>query len=176
MTILPILAIALAAGTLLPAQAAEQALTVELSVQQVRPAPGAPGTPAGAERLRDAPRARPGDLLEYRAELRNGGTAAVRDVVATLPIPAGGTVYVPGSEQPRGALASTDGRHFEAQPLRRWVMRADGTREQQLVPAHEYRALRWTVAQLAPGQQASVRARVRVDAGTPGAFGVGAQR
>lgn len=159
-----VLAVALLASS--PARAgSEQPLAIDLSVHRVW------REITGADVLVATEQARPGDLLEYRAKYRNTGTAAARQVIATLPIPATGAVFVPGSAMPSGALASIDGRHFEALPLRRWVTLPDGTREQRLVPPQEYRAIRWNLGEVAAGQVVSVSARVRVE--TPEAMLVG---
>lgn len=116
----------------------------------------------GGENLIAAGHAQPGDLLEYRAHYRNAGPEPVRQVVATLPLPAGGMVYVPGSASPADAEASSDGRHFEPMPLQRWVVLPDGTREKRPVPPEEYRSLRWHLGDLPPHRTVTVSARVRV--------------
>ena len=144
------------------AQAADagRSLSVELAVFHVIPASG-----QAAERLEAVSRTQPGDILEYQARYRNdkaGASRPVRQVQALLPIPAVAAVYVPGSAWPAGAEASADGKRFEAMPLKRWVTRPDGSREQIDVPVTEYRALRWNLGDLAPGDVRMVRARVRV--------------
>jgi len=106
-------------------------------------------------------------VLSYQATYTNKTSKAVRQVVATLPIPDKGMVYEPGSAWPAGGLGSTDGHHFEPLPLKRWVVLPDGQREMQLVPAHEYRALRWDLGELAPGQSRQVTAHMRVDKAAP---------
>jgi uncharacterized repeat protein (TIGR01451 family) len=116
----------------------------------------------GKESLAATSRAQPGELLEYRAHYRNTGKAPARQVLASLPIPVGETVFVIGSAYPSGAEASTDGRHFEPIPLKRWVVQPDGRRELRPVPAAEYRSLRWRLGELAPGQAVTVGARVQV--------------
>ena len=153
----------LAAATLallFPALAAAEhgGLAVELAAHRVLPS----AKPGAAEQLEAALQARPGDLLEYRVRYSNGSREALNQVLATLPIPAAGAVYVPGSARPAGVLASTDGRHFESEPLRRWVVLPDGSRVEKLVPATEYRFLRWNLGNLAPSKAATVSARVRV--------------
>ena len=145
---------------LFPALAAAEhaGLAVELVAHRVLPS----AKPGAAEQLEAALQARPGDLLEYRVRYHNGSSEPLKQVLATLPIPAAGAVYVPGSAKPAGALASTDGRRFEPEPLRRWVVLPDGSRVQKLVPATEYRFLRWNLGDLAANQAAIVSARVRV--------------
>lgn len=132
-------------------------LAVELSAQRILPA----ATPGAAERRESAARAKPGELIEYRATYTNAGQSPARQVRATLPLPAAG-VYVADSASPAGVEASTDGRHFARPPLQRWVVKPDGRREQQAVPVAEYRFLRWPLGDLAPGQSLAVAARLRV--------------
>ncbi|MBD5804729.1 hypothetical protein AZOA_41740 [Azoarcus sp. Aa7] len=124
--------------------------------------------PDGRETATAAGQARPGELLEYRAHYGNAGQVATRQVTATLPLPAGGVVFIPGSAHPAGAEASTDGKHFETMPLQRWVVLPDGRRELRPVPAEEYRSLRWKLGDLAPRQAMTVSARVRVAAAAGG--------
>ncbi|MDQ7989682.1 MAG: hypothetical protein REI09_08620 [Candidatus Dactylopiibacterium sp.] len=130
---------------------------VELEVVAVQ----APG-PDGRERFGPAEKVSPGDLLEYRARYVNRGDATARDVEATLPIPAGGVVYVADSARPRSVLASTDGTLFEAMPLKRTVTLPDGRRQTELVPLAEYRYLRWKLGNLAAGGDVTVVSRVRL--------------
>lgn len=114
----------------------------------------------GKESLVESKTAKPGDVLEYRATYTNTGKKAVTNLAATLPVPQG-MEYVALSSQPSSALASVDGQNFSAVPLMR--RQADG--KEQPVPAAEYRALRWKVADLQPGKSFVVSARVRVAAG-----------
>jgi len=114
----------------------------------------------GKESLVESKTAKPGETLEYRATYTNTGKKAVTNLAATLPVPLG-MEYVALSSQPSNALASVDGQNFSAVPLMR--RQADG--KEQPVPAAEYRALRWKVADLQPGKSFVVSARVRVAAG-----------
>ena len=106
----------------------------------------------GRESLVAAESVRPGDVIEYVATYRNAGDHAVRALEATLPIPAN-TELLPGSIRPAGARASLDATTFAALPLKRG---------KELVPAREYRYLRWHVPRLDPRQAVSFSARVRV--------------
>lgn len=114
----------------------------------------------GKESLVESKTAKPGDVLEYRATYNNVSKKNVANLLATLPVPKG-MEYVALSSQPSSALASVDGQNFSAVPLMR--RQADG--KEQPVPAAEYRALRWKVADLQPGKSFVVSARVRVAAG-----------
>jgi uncharacterized repeat protein (TIGR01451 family) len=115
----------------------------------------------GRESFEPAAEARPGQVVEYRAAYRNPTVASMRDVQATLPIPPG-TEYVARTARPAPALASLDGRTFEAVPLMRRVKLANGQTVVREVPASEYRYLRWSLGAIAAGSTESVRARVRV--------------
>ncbi len=115
---------------------------------------------AGAERLVDAADARPGDVIEYVATYRNTGREPIRDLQATLPIPAE-TELIAGSAKPAAAQASLDGKAFAAVPLKRKVTQGTQVIEVE-APLREYRALRWRLAELAPGKSVAYSARVRV--------------
>jgi uncharacterized repeat protein (TIGR01451 family) len=112
---------------------------------------------AGVERLVDAADAKPGDVIEYVATYRNTGREPIRDLQATLPIPKE-TEWIAGSAKPAGAQASLDGKAFAAVPLKRKGPQA----VEVAVPVREYRALRWRLAELAPGKSVAYSARVRV--------------
>jgi len=114
----------------------------------------------GKESFAAADAARPGDMIEYAATYRNSGTAAVRNLEATLPIPAD-TEFIAGSAKPAGARASLDARAFADIPLVRKVVK-DGKAFDEPVPAREYRALRWYPGELAANQAITFTARVRV--------------
>jgi uncharacterized repeat protein (TIGR01451 family) len=109
-----------------------------------------------------AEKARPGDVIEYRAVYKNDGRTAVRDLYATLPVP-NGLEYLPKTAAPAVVLASTDGQSFAPVPLVRKTRTADGREEVREVPLSEYRALRWSVGTLAAKESRTVRARMRVN-------------
>jgi hypothetical protein len=85
----------------------------------------------------------------------------VKNLLATVPIPEG-LVFVADSAKPVGAHASSGGKNFEPIPLMREVAKADGTKEKQAVPLSEYRALRWSISELASGAGVTVTARAHV--------------
>jgi uncharacterized repeat protein (TIGR01451 family) len=118
----------------------------------------------GKETLSDAPETRPGDMLEYSAVYTNRSGKAVKDIVATLPIPQN-TAYEPNTAKPRGAQAST-GADYAAEPLLRKVRTTDGQEKSEPVPYAEYRSLRWRIATLEAGRAVTVVARVKVPAAT----------
>ncbi len=155
-----LLSAALAAGIFAPAFArAADPVDVTLEARRVVARPGA------HEALEPGDLARPGDVIEYRATYRNSGEAPVKRLAATLPIP-GGMSYLPRSAHPGRVLASVDGKAFAPVPLKRRVRMADGREVEREVPASEYRYLRWPLGALDARAQQTVRARVRVNAGT----------
>lgn len=105
--------------------------------------------------------ARPGDVIEYQVTYRNTGTTPAKQVHATLPVPPGGMAYLEGSAVPAEIQASADGEQFAPTPLKRNVMR-NGKLVSETVPPSEYRALRWRLGDLAPGQTVIVSARMRL--------------
>jgi uncharacterized repeat protein (TIGR01451 family) len=115
----------------------------------------------GRETLQPASAAKPGEVLEYRLQYHNAGKQTARQLEATLPIPAGTELLSTGA-LPSIAQASLDGKKFAPLPLRRAVKKPDGTTEMQLVPAAEYRAIRWQPQDLQAGKSLTYVARVRI--------------
>ena len=113
------------------------------------------------EVLTDAKTAKPGEVIEYQVTYTNKGKAAVRDVLATLPIPEG-TDFQRGTTKPGTAKASLGSGRFDAIPLKRKVKLPSGKEEEIEVPFSEYRALQWSLGELAAGKSVVVVARVRV--------------
>ena len=134
---------------------ATEAVTNTLTVHRIAAQSG------GGEAVEPAAAAKPGDVLEYIAQFHNNGASIAHGLSATLPLPVG-TEFVAGSQHPSTALASLDGTTFEALPLKRVVKAADGTLHEELVPAREYRYLRWAAADLPGSGDLSVSARVRI--------------
>lgn len=102
---------------------------------------------------------KPNDVIEYRATYTNNTTTPIKNLAATLPIPAD-TQFLAKSS-PAAAQASTDGANFAAIPLKRKV----GSQTVN-VPLQEYRALRWTIAEIPPGKSVTVTAQTRVSSVT----------
>lgn len=115
----------------------------------------------GVETKQPATSVKPGDLVEYTVEYRNESSHALRNVQGMLPIP-NAMVYVSGSANPKGALASTDGKNFAPMPLKKKEKQANGSEMDVPVPLKAYRALRWDLGEIAPNSSKTVRARVQV--------------
>jgi len=103
---------------------------------------------------------KPNDVIEYRAVYTNNTGKAIKNLTATLPIPPA-TQFLAKST-PSATLASTDGVNFAAMPLKRKV-----GNQIVNVPLQDYRALRWTIAEVPAGKSVSVSAQTRVNSVTP---------
>jgi uncharacterized repeat protein (TIGR01451 family) len=114
----------------------------------------------GRESFASAEAVKPGDVIEYVATYRNTTGEAVRNLAATLPIPAG-TEFIAGSARPATAQASLDAAAFAAIPLKRKAMRA-GKQVDETVPVNEYRFLRWYPGELGAQKTLTFSARVKV--------------
>ncbi|MEY4730150.1 MAG: hypothetical protein RL020_1308 [Pseudomonadota bacterium] len=116
----------------------------------------------GKEATEPAEAAKPGDVIEYAAEYRNKSTKSLGAVMAIIPIPLG-TEYLPDTAKPNVAFASLKGDKYEAVPLKRKVKQADGKEVEQLVPYSEYRFVRWSVGDMAPGKSQKYSLRVKLE-------------
>ncbi|MEW6156816.1 MAG: hypothetical protein AB1813_05250 [Verrucomicrobiota bacterium] len=119
----------------------------------------------GSEVLETAGKSKPGDVIQYRAEYTNQTGGKISNLQPTLPIPAG-MEYIDAGATPAPDAASLDGKTFSAIPLKRVVKQPGGGVKEEIVPAAEYRALRWSVKELGAGQATQVTARVRVSNAT----------
>lgn len=103
---------------------------------------------------------KPNDIIEYRAMYTNNTGKPIKNLTATLPIPPA-TQFLAKST-PIAPLASTDGINFAAMPLKRKV-----GNQIVNVPLQDYRALRWTIAEVPAGKSVSVSAQTRVNSVNP---------
>ncbi len=120
----------------------------------------------GKESLVSADKAKPGEVIQYEAVYQNATQSPVKNIAATVPIPAG-LVLVEGSAKPPAAEASLDGKTFAPVPLTREVKNEAGVMEKKPVPLAEYRALRWVINELPAGKAETVLLRARVLTSTP---------
>jgi uncharacterized repeat protein (TIGR01451 family) len=114
----------------------------------------------GKEALVKADAAKPGDVIEYAVTYRNTSSDTVRNLEATLPIPAH-TEFIHGTTRPASAKASLDSTAFADMPLKRRATR-DGKALDEMVPFGDYRYLRWYPGELAAGKSLTFSARVKV--------------
>lgn len=115
----------------------------------------------GKELLTDVSQVKPGDKLQYELTYSNAGTSGVKGLLATLPIPAG-TTYQPDTAMPPPAAVSADGVQFSNPPLKRQIER-NGKVVEETIPPQEYKALRWSIGDLAGNGSVTVKARVEVN-------------
>jgi len=160
-----LMSFAIAAVTLifiaLPVVAAEQeSVTVELTNRKVVKDPN------GKEKFESAEKAKPGDVIEYKAIYRNKGKNPAVNVMATIPVPLG-TEYIPGSAKPSKVAASTDGKEYAPVPLKKKVTLPSGQTEMRAVPYEEYRFMRWELKKLSPAESTTVVMRVRISTAPP---------
>lgn len=113
------------------------------------------------ETLVAAEKVKPKEIVEYQVNYFNSGARTLKNISATLPIPAA-LEYLPGTASPLGARASLDGKTFAAMPLKRKMKAADGTEKTVLVPYSEYRFLRWFHGDLGPNKSTLVSARAKL--------------
>lgn len=115
----------------------------------------------GREVMQSAAIAKPDEILQEVATYTNTSKSALKNVEATLPIPAN-TELVVASVTPANAKASTDGKSFSKLPLTRKLQQSNGVEIEQAVPVADYRYLRWYPGELAPGKSATFSARFKV--------------
>jgi hypothetical protein len=129
----------------------------------------------GKEKMVITERAAPSEVLQYVAVYSNqthlvgakdkdGKTVAnertLKAVTATLPIPEQ-MAYL-GKANPAPQLASSDGKVFANYPLTKTIKQTDGSNKTVPLEWAEYRALRWTLADIAPKATSNVSATVQV--------------
>jgi hypothetical protein len=149
------------AGAPAGAGAGEDEITAELTARKVV------RSAAGVESRETVETFRPGDVIEYRATYTNPGTGVVKHFAGTLPLP-DWAAYQPGAAGPAAITVSSDGEVFGPPPLKRTVKLPDGRSTTREIPAGEYRFVRWSLGDLAPGASATGVLRVRVGpAGKP---------
>ena len=113
----------------------------------------------GVEKLEDASKVNPGDVIEYQVTYKNNGNKAVAGMTANLPIPPG-LEYQPGSAKPGNPqvkVAAADGA-YAAEPLTRNIA---GKTEK--LPYKDYRSIRWTLGDLPAHGITTVTARAQVE-------------
>ena len=141
----------------LPTQAEESgAIDVQLTVLKVEPAEGTQEVLVPAETIR------PGDVLQYEIVYKIKGQNEVLELLAQFPIPEG-MEYVLNSARPTKVLVSLNGIDFSPIPLPDKVKLVDGQEVREKIPVVKYRTLGWAMRGLAPGDEFTVSARLKVD-------------
>lgn len=109
----------------------------------------------GTEVKEPAEVATPGDVILYEAAFENRGSAALIDLKPVIPVPTG-LQYLAGSASPAPVACSLDGETFQDFPILDTTTGAP-------IDASLYRALRWELSRLAPGEhfQAQLRAQLQ---------------
>lgn len=105
---------------------------------------------------------RPGDVLQYTLVYKIIGKDEILELLTQLPIPEG-MEYVPDSARPSNVHASLDNNDFSPVPLQRTVKKINGQESREEIPAWAYRTLGWPMRGLAPGDEITVSARLRVN-------------
>jgi uncharacterized repeat protein (TIGR01451 family) len=147
---------AVAALLAIPAVAADKgSVTVKLTSHKVV------STTSGKDKLERADKAKPGDVIEYKAVYHNKGKGNATNVKGIIPIPKG-TAFIPGSAKPAQITASLDDKKYSIPPLKRKVTLPSGKVELRDVPYEEYRSIRWDLKTLPPGKSAAVSMRVKI--------------
>lgn len=145
------------AATPAPAAQEQKAVTVELTQQKVVK------DDKNRDKLVDAETVKPNDVLEYRAVYKNVSARPVKQLAATIPLPEG-LEYVPTSAQPRkGVQFAPASGVYAAEPL----MRTLPNGRSEPLAYSDYRSVRWSIAELAPGAEVTVVARAKVEAVAP---------
>ena len=126
------------------------------------------------ETLVAADQVKPGDVIEYQATYTNTTARSVRNLQATLPIPAT-LEYVADTAKPTQVWASLDGKTFQSVPLMRKRVTANGQQTTEAVPLREYRFLRWNIGELGARKSVVVMARAKVAGGRAGSAKTGAK-
>lgn len=115
----------------------------------------------GKETLVESRTAEPGDFIVYRVRYENAGRAAIPNFSPTLSIP-DPMMYVANSATPGKVLASVAPSTFAPVPLVRTVRLTSGIQKKVRIAPSEYRALKWNLGALKPGQSVVVTARVQL--------------
>lgn len=120
----------------------------------------------GQETFTKADKAEPGDIIEYRVTYKNNGETPVDGLLVTGPIP-NQTAYINNSAQTayeHSFEVSIDhGKTWDTVPVKRTRTQADGSEIEVIIPAEQYKRVRWNVKQRLEAkaeQEFSYRVRV----------------
>lgn len=156
--IISLAAILSAASVALPSVAEDAPLESQLEVAVVI-------EESRGETLQPADRIAPGAVLQYSLDYQNNSEEPFEGFTILGPIPEN-TEFLPETESAdrRSVFeAKVEGLDWARPPITRQVTDADGVLRPVEVPASEYTAVRWRLAEpLEPGETASALYRVRV--------------
>lgn len=109
----------------------------------------------------------PGDVISQVVSVRNTSGKAMRDLPVQLPVPRN-TVYLApekGLDSTKTQYSIDGGKTFAAAPLKKTITVTENgksvQREVEVKPS-EYNAVRWIVAELAPGKSLELGYRIQV--------------
>ena len=105
---------------------------------------------------------KPGEIIEYTVVYINPDKATVKNLKATLPVPAG-MEFMPATAAPKEVEVSTDGTTFGKFPILRKEKDRDGKEVEKPVRLSEYRFLRWSLGDLNAGSSKTVAARMKLN-------------
>ncbi|OLV19009.1 hypothetical protein [Deinococcus marmoris] len=109
----------------------------------------------------------PGDVISQVISVKNATAKAIRDLPVQLPVPKN-TVYLApekGLDGTRTMYSIDGGKTFAAAPLKKTITVTENGKSVQKeveVRPSEYNAVRWTVAELGPGQTLELGYRIQV--------------
>jgi len=115
------------------------------------------------EQLEEVSVIKPGDTIEYQATYRNGGSSVISGVLATLPVPEGMEYLPVPHQQLAPTLAATANGKYGPIPLRKKISDVTGIAHIEVVPAAEYRNLRWMLGKLEAGKIVTISLRAKVN-------------
>lgn len=109
----------------------------------------------------------PGDVISQVVSVRNTSAKAMRDLPVQLPVPKN-TVYLApekGLDSTKTQYSIDGGKTFAAAPLKKTITVTENGKSVQKeveVKPGEYTAVRWIVAELAPGKSLELGYRIQV--------------
>lgn len=124
----------------------------------------------GSESRTAAAQVEPGNIIVYTVTCSNTSSRVISEIKPVIPVPAEMELII-DSLSPETAEGSAGEGKFAAVPLQHEVKKEDGSVVSEPLPESAYRAIRWTIPTLAPGQSVdvSLRARVKVTTVVPAA-------
>ena len=109
----------------------------------------------------------PGDVISQVVSIQNTSPKSMRDVPVQLPVPKNTMYLAPekGLDSARTLYSIDGGKTFAAAPLKKTITVTENGKSVQKeveVEPREYNAVRWIVAELAPGKTLKLGYRIQV--------------